>query len=78
MIIKIGKVYVSSDFINENHKLFALTLSDFSPNVMMINALKKYNFWRNFLDNFNLGLVYFESQEIKHYAFEAIRTYKSY
>lgn len=75
---KNGKVYVSLDYIAETNRLFALTLSDFSPNVMMINALKRYAFWRSFIDNFNRGLVYFENQEIKHYCFEAIRTFKTY
>ncbi len=78
MILKIGRVYVSSDYVPETNRTFSLTLSDFSPNVMMINALKKYSFWKAFVDNFNRGLVYFENQEVKHFAFEAIRTFKSY
>ena len=75
---KNGRVYVSTDFISETNRIFALTLSDFTPNVMMITVLKKYQFWRSFIDNFNMGVVYFENQEVKHLTFEAIKTFKSY
>lgn len=33
---KNGKVYVSSDFISETNRIFSLTISDFTPNIMMI------------------------------------------
>jgi len=75
---KNGKVYVSSDYIKENNRIFALTLQDLKPNIMMIQSLRKYSFWKNFIDNFNVGIVYFENQEIKHNTFNAITIYKSY
>ena len=75
---KNGKVFVSYDYIHETNRIFALTLNDFKPNLMMIQALKKYMFWKSFIENFNLGFVYFENLEIKHFTFEAIRIYKSY
>lgn len=75
---KNGKIYVSSDYIKETNRIFALTLSDLKPNVMMIQSLRKYTFWKNFIENFNIGIVYFENQEIKHSTFNAISIYKSY
>lgn len=75
---KNGKVYVSEDYLKETYHIFALTLEDFKPNVMMIKSLKRYMFFRNFIDNFSAGIVYFENQKIKHNTYEAIRMYKSY
>ena len=51
---KMGKVFISTDFIPESPYIFTMSLEDSKPNVMMIKALKKYNFWRNFLDNYSL------------------------
>lgn len=75
---KNGKVYVSEDYLKNTYHLFALTLDDFKPNVLMIKSLKKYAFFKNFIDNFSAGIVYFENQKIKHNTYEAIRIYKSY
>ena len=51
---KMGKVFISSDFIPESPYIFSMSLEDSKPNIMMIKALKRYKFWRNFLDNFSL------------------------
>lgn len=51
---KMGKVFISADFIPESPYIFTMSVEDSKPNVMMIKALKKYNFWRNFLDNYSL------------------------
>lgn len=75
---KNGKVYVSEDYIKETNRIFAVTLSDFRPNIIMIRNLKKYTFWRNFIEYFASGLVYFENQKIKHNTYEAIKIFKSY
>lgn len=68
-----GKIFVSSDYDKNTSIMLALTLKDHSPNTLMFNAMKKYNFWRNFLKNFSLGNVYFENQRIKHNAMEVIK-----
>ena len=75
---KNGKVYVSEDYVKDTYHIFALTLDDFKPNVLMIKSLKKYAFFKNFIDNFSAGIVYFENQKIKHNTYEAIKIYKSY
>ena len=51
---KMGKVFISTDFIPESPYIFTMSVEDSKPNVMMIKALKRYNFWRNFLDNYSL------------------------
>ena len=51
---KLGKVFVSTDFLPDTPFIFSMSVDDNKPNVMMIKALKKYKFWRTFLDNFSL------------------------
>lgn len=70
-----GKVFVSSDYDKFSPYIFAMTLKDHTPNTMMFNAMKKYNFFKNFLVNFKLGLVYYENQKIKHEIYELIRMF---
>ena len=74
---KNGKVYVSADYLENSSFKFAITLKDCKPNVMMISALSRYDFWNNFLRNFKLGIVFYENQKIKHIVFEIIRLYNS-
>ena len=52
-----------------------MTLKDHKPNTLMFNALKRYNFWKSFVENFKLGNVYFENQKIKHNVYELIKLY---
>ena len=75
--IKIGKIYVSSDYDKSTVHIFSMTLSDHTPNTMMFNAMRKYTFWKTFLDNYKLGNVYFENQRIKHSMLELIRMFYS-
>ena len=45
---------------------------------MMLKALKKYAFWKNFEENYIFGNVYFESQKIKVLSQEFIRIVKAF
>ncbi len=75
---KEGKMFVSFDYNKESPYVYSMTLADHSPNTMMFNALKKYNFWKDFVENFRLGNVRFENQRIKHDCMELIKLYHSY
>ena len=72
---KNGKVYVSQDYLENSYNIFSITLKDSKPNVMMITALSRYDFWKQFLKNFKLGVVYYENQKLKHIIYEIIRLY---
>lgn len=72
---KEGKVYVSADYETNSPYVFSMTLKDHSPNLLMFNAMKKYNFWKNFLENYKFGIVYFENQKIKHNFYELIKMF---
>lgn len=75
---KEGKIYVSTDYLEETYFIFAMTLKDHTPNTFMFSKLKTFGFWKNFLENFNIGNVYFENQFIKHEVMNMIKEYKSY
>lgn len=70
-----GKIFVSFDFDKFSPFIFSMTIKDHKPNTMMFNALKRYSFWKQFLDNFKLGNVYYESQTIKHNVYDLIKLY---
>lgn len=70
-----GHVYVSNDYDTYTPYKFSMTLADHSPNIMMFNSMKRYSFWKNFLENFKLGVVYFESQKIKQKMYEIVKEY---
>mgnify|MGYP002515377687 CR=1 FL=1 len=74
---KNGKVYVSNDYVPNSSFIFSITLKDSRPNVMMISALSRYDFWKVFLKYFKMGVVYFENQKIKHYVYEIIKLYNA-
>ena len=75
---KNSKVFVSYDYIDNTPFLLSMSIKDHVPNTMMFNALKKYNFWKHFLDNFKLGNVYYENQSIKHVVYEIIRIFGNF
>ena len=60
-----GKIFVSFDYIKNTPYMFATTLQDHSPNTMFLNSARKYNCWRNFIENYNLGNIRFENVKIK-------------
>lgn len=69
----LGKMYVSQDYIKNTPYIFSLTLQDHTPNTMMYNAIKNYNFFKTFITNFKLGNVYFENQKLKHDVYEILK-----
>lgn len=70
-----GCIYVSFDYDKSTPFVFALTLSDHSPNTMLINSAKKYNCWKSFIENFNLGNVRYENIKIKNVVTEVIKQF---
>lgn len=63
---KLGKIYVSNDYLKDYPFTFACTLSDHSPNTMLISTFKKYSVWKTFIENFKMGNVRFENMKIKY------------
>lgn len=70
---KEGKIFVSNDYIKNTPFIFATTLSDHTPNTMFLNSARKYACWKNFIENYNLGNVRFESVKIKNITLNLIK-----
>ena len=60
-----GKIYVSDDYYHTSYNIFALTTKDHTENTMLMKSINKYNCWKKFIVNYEIGNVRFESQEIK-------------
>ena len=72
---KEGKIYISSDYDPTSPYIYAVTTQDFKPNTLLIKSASKYRQWKFLLDNYKLGLVYFESQKIKKYSQDIFRMF---
>lgn len=68
-----GKIFVSEDV--NTVQIYACTLSDHTPNTMMLSAIRDYTCWKTFINNYKLGNVYYESIKIKNIIQELIKTY---
>ena len=67
----VGKIFVSTD-INTT-QIFACTLSDHTPNTMLLSAIKDYTCWKTFIKNYKLGNVYYENIKIKNMIQELVK-----
>ena len=72
LIIIFGKVFVSSDYIKNTPFMFACTLSDHTPNTLLLTSIKKYNCWKVFIESYKIGSLRFESMKIKNITTELI------
>ena len=51
---RLGKIYISNDYIKNTPFIFSCTLDDHSENTMFLKSAKKYNCWKKLIDNFQL------------------------
>lgn len=70
---KIGKYYVSNDVDKSCKLIFAITMDDHEPNMMLIKG-KCYSL-QQFTKNYKLGNVVFEDINIKNVCYEIIRLF---
>ncbi len=69
----LGKVYVSKDYIQNTPFIFATTLKDHTENTLFLASARRYNCWKNFIENYQLGNVRFENQKIKNITTDLIK-----
>jgi hypothetical protein len=69
----VGKMFVSENVDPSCKVLYSLTVEDHEPNTMLLNSIQKSPFFKNFIDNYKLGVVYFENVKIKQVCYEVIR-----
>lgn len=68
-----SKIFVSQDVDPSCKFIYAITISDHSPNTMLLKNINKAPLFRSFIDNYKMGNVYFENQKIKNIVYEVIR-----
>ena len=69
----LNKIYISNDLPKDIPYTFAFSLNDHTENTTLIKSSKKYNCWRTFIDSYQHGNMYFESQKIKSVCTELIK-----
>ena len=72
---KEGKIYISSDYEKSSPYIYAVTTQDFKPNTLLIKSASRNRQWKFLIENYKLGLVYFENQKIKKYSGDVIRMF---
>lgn len=68
-----GKLWVSYDYDKAYSTLYALTKADHTPNTLLINSLRQSRPFKMFIDNYKMGNVYFENQNIKNICYEVVK-----
>lgn len=68
-----GKLYVSKDIDPSYPLVYSITLKDHKPNTMLIKNKSRNGHFKIFLENYQLGNVYFESINIKNITYEVIK-----
>jgi hypothetical protein len=68
-----GKFFVSKD-VDPYHKLiYSVTLDDHSPNTLLLKNVNKSAHFKNFIDGYKEGIVYFENMKIKSVVYNVIK-----
>lgn len=68
-----GKIFISNDYVKNTPYIFSTTLENHSENTMFLNSAKKYNCWKNLIQNYSLGNVRFENIKIKNIVADLIK-----
>ena len=68
-----GKIFVSNNVDPYCKKVYSITVDDHSPNTMLLRQINKSVSFKNFIENYKMGNVYFESQKIKNITYEVIK-----
>ena len=71
---KLGKIFISKDYDKNTPFLFSCSLEDHSDNTMFLKSAKRYNCWKRLIENFELGNVRFENQQIKNISMQLFKT----
>lgn len=68
-----GKMWVSEDTDPSYLLVYSLTLKDHKPNTMFIKNKTRQTHFKTFLDNYQLGNVYFENMNIKNMCYDVFK-----
>lgn len=68
-----GKFFVSYNVDPYFPRVYSITIEDHSPNTLLLTQINKSPFWKQFIENYKMSNVYFESQKIKSIVYEVIK-----
>ena len=71
--IKAGKMYVSKDRDTTRPILYALTKDDHEPNTLLLSSIRSSPYFKRFLQQYQLGNVFFETQQIKNACYDVVK-----
>ena len=71
---KLGKIFISHDYDKNSPFLFSCSLDDHTDNTMFLKTARRYNCWKRLIENFELGNVRFENQQIKNISMQLFKT----
>ena len=66
-------MFVSNNVDNSCKLVYSLTVDDHDPNTLLLRQLNKSRVFKQFIDNYKMGNVYFESQKIKNVVYDVIK-----
>lgn len=72
-----GKMWVSYDY-DTGYTQYCLTKEDLTPNTLLISSLRDSRNFRQFVEQYKNGNVYFENVQIKNICYEVLRLYSIY
>lgn len=68
-----GKMFVSNDVDSFFKNVYCITLDDHSPNTMLLKNINKSVYFKEFIDQYKQGNVYFESMKLKSIVYNVIK-----
>ncbi len=68
-----GDFFVSLDIDPYSRYVFAITLEDHTPNIMLTRRLNQAALFKPFIEAYKNGRVYYEDMNIKNITYEVIR-----
>lgn len=71
--LKEGKAFVSYDYDENKGITYAITTTDLEPNIMLLAGIRKSRYFKVFLRDFELGVMYYENQKIKSAVLEVVK-----
>lgn len=69
----VGKIFVSENIDPCCKLIYVITLSDHTPNTLLLKQLSKAVLFKNFIEQYKIGNVWFESIKLKNIIYEVIR-----
>ena len=68
-----GRMWVSEDIDPSFVLVYTITMKDHQPNTMLMKSKARNMPFKNFVESYTLGKVYFENMNVKNITYEVIK-----